>query len=451
MITKNIFSPRTYQREVRQAKNQLGVKRFLTLWHRRAGKDRSWLAFTLEEMLKRRGVYFHVFPALNQGRRDLWDNVVQERHNGIETSLKMTDMFPKELLAKKPNETDMQIELTNGSIYQVMGADSKEAIDRLRGPNPVGIIYSEYGHMLPGAWDILIPVLAENGGWAAFGYTPNGLNHGYDLYKMACGNPEWFVSKKTIEDTFRDGEGEDGTPVVTLATIAQLRAEGVREEFIQQEFYCSFTGYQHGTIYGDLMMRADTDGRITDLPYIVNHPVGVIFDLGQSDAQAMWFYQKIGEKINFIDYEEGTQRSIKDAVRIMREDRRYIYGRVVLPWDGRNAADYLYEMGFKNVHVCERTGNLQGSIEEVRRNFTRFYFDRAKCSRGIDCLRKYERKWDDELNVFSSKPIHNQWSHGADALRTGVEGGFEPMMFDHDFTQSVKVEMDFDPRKVMVG
>jgi poly-beta-hydroxyalkanoate depolymerase len=52
-------------------------------------------------------------------------------------------------------------------------------------------------------------ILAENGGWAVFIYTPRGKNHGHSLYQMAKKSNEWFCQNLTINDTKR----ADGSPV----------------------------------------------------------------------------------------------------------------------------------------------------------------------------------------------------------------------------------------------
>lgn len=440
----DVFRLRSYQRPLREARAR-GYRRFIKLWHRRCGKDADFMAFVMEESMKRIGTYFHIFPALNQGRRDVWNNTVHFRYDGRERALKLIDMFPKEIVKRKLDD-EMLVEFIWGSVYQIMGADSKEAVERLRGPNPIGVGYSEWGHMREDAWLTLIPVLAENGGWAMFMYTPNGLNHGYTLYQNALADPEnWWVSKLTINDTIRDAHGEDRSKLVTVEEIDALRKNGIREEFIQQEFYVDFTGFEHGTIYGDVLARAREEGRVTTIPYIVNHPVGVTFDLGHSDAIAMWFYQLYNGAIRFIDYHEEKQKDIRWAARFLRESKPYMYGRIVLPWDGRDAEIYLSEIGFRNVHVCDRPVSLQSEIDKVRRYFPQFYFDANKCSVGLDHLIKYHRKWDDELLTFSKQPVHDQHSHGADALRTGVSGGFDPLIFPNAPSQLVKVESDFDP------
>lgn len=460
MPTRRMFSARSYQKAMRDAR-KAGCKNFCCLWHRRAGKDRNAATFCFEEMLIRPGNYFHLFPALNQGRRDFWANTIETiDDNGKKHAVNMVDAcFPPEFVARRDNAA-MEIVLKpqfGGGRYQIMGADDDDAVARLRGPNPFGVIASEFAHgkYMAKAMDTLAPVFAENGGWRVLVYTPNGTNHGKTWYETAVDNPYskafnpygWFVQKLTVEDTRKDAIGEDGGPVVSPEFIAAQIKEGKRPEYIRQEYWCDFTGFEHSTIYGDLVRAAHTDGRITDVGYIANLPVGVCFDLGSSkyDAMVLWFYQRAAGMTRFIDYLEGTQKSVAWAAQQMRETKPYMYGRIVLPWDGQAARSYFEEVGFKNVHVNEHTNNLQGEIDAVRRDFSTFVFDRSKCQRGIECLREYKRKYDEDRQVFEA-PIHDQYSHGADALRTGVIGGFEPLFFPGLDYDRVKVYDSFDPR-----
>ena len=433
-LTREHFRFRSYQRKVILAR-QRGVKRFVNVWHRRAGKDRTWLAITLMEALQTRGVYLHVFPSLNQGRRDLWDNLISDTINGVTNQYPMLDMFPPEVIAPGGrNETEMQIKFRNGSIWQIMGADSEDAISRLRGPNPVGIVLSEYGIMLPSTWDVLSPVLAENGGWASFIYTPNGRNHGWDRYKNALDDPNWFCQRLTVEDTRRDAEGEDGSAVIPIEEIESLRRHGMREEFIQQEFYVAFEGFQHGTIYGDLLERARADERIGRFPYDPREPVGVCFDLGHSDLTALWFYQikdptpDGARRVYWIDYYEDSQKSMQFYAQLLREHRPYIYGKITLPWDGRIAQEYMISMGFRNVVLLDRAKSIQAEIDFIRTEFSKFYFDEVRCAVGLRALEAYHRKWDNNRSAFQESPYHDRWSHAADSLRTGVLGRYGPMI-----------------------
>jgi hypothetical protein len=382
----------------------------------------------------------------------MWNNTIHMMENGAEKAMKMPQLFPQEFV-KRVDNAEMYIELATGATYQVMGADADESVDRLRGPNPVGLIWSEYAHgsKMEKAADTLAPVLAENGGWEQYVYTPNGPNHGERLWQSVQKLDFWFKQKLTIDDSRRDALGENGAPVVPLTVLEELRAKGMREEFIQQEFYCSFTGFMLGTIYGSVLQKADRERRIGRFPYIINHPVGMCIDLGHSDAMAVWFYQLVGGAVQFIDYWEDTLKDIKDVARMAKEEKPYIYGGVRLPWDGRSAANYLEEVGFQNVIVGERPGNVNTAIEAVHRDFDTFYFDEVKCAEGIAHLREYSRKYDDDKGIFSEKPSHDRHSHAADALRNGHTPGFGPLYFNPSIGAPVKVEVAFDPRVVTGG
>src|SRR5689334_2595598 len=94
-----VFAPRSYQRQVQEAWRG-GCKRLVTVWHRRAGKDVTWLAVTLEGLLRRPGLYFHVFPTFAQGRDALWIASSEGKRH--------LELFPRELVTSV-NETEMQI------------------------------------------------------------------------------------------------------------------------------------------------------------------------------------------------------------------------------------------------------------------------------------------------------------------------------------------------------
>lgn len=445
--TRDHFRMRSYQKRAYDAR-RAGCRRFVQVLHRRAGKDRSWINFTVLEMMQRVGVYFHIFPSLNQGRRDVWDNVVHETVNGEERSVKMTDAFPPELV-KERNETEMSITLWNGSVYMLMGADSEESIERARGANAIGIILSEYSFMNPKIWVTLEPVLLENGGWAVFIYTPKDEGHGYALYKYAKESPNWFCELLTIDDTRRDAPGENGSHIISPRDIEEIRKRpGTLEEDIQREYYCSFKGFLHGTIYGALITKARDDNRIKNLPYIVNAPVGTCWDLGVSDHTAVWFYQIFGHAIHFIDYYEERLKTAQDYAKFLRESKPYMYTEFSFPFDGRfSTADYFSSVFPSTAVKIAEKKPVQEGMTRVRELFNTFYFDNDKCTRGIQCLENYKREFDTEHMVFKPQPVHDEYSHGADALRTGAMAGFGPLVFSGSLDNQIKINSTFDPRE----
>jgi hypothetical protein len=139
----------------------------------------------------------------------------------------MLDHIPPQLI-KGTNATDLKITLINGSVIQLMGADnfSKSGV----GTNPIGVVLSEYSINSPEVWNFIRPILAVNGGWAIFNFTPRGQNHAFTLLEMAKDNEDWFCQILTVDDT----------KILTAEDIARERREGMSQAMIDQEFYCKF-------------------------------------------------------------------------------------------------------------------------------------------------------------------------------------------------------------------
>ena len=57
------------------------------------------------------------------------------------------------------------------------------------------------------------------------------------------------------------------------------------------------------------------------------------------------------------------------------------------------------------------------SINAARTIFSKCYFDRENCDEGLQCLRHYKYDVDPDTKQFSRKPLHDVYSHGADAFR----------------------------------
>jgi hypothetical protein len=171
-------------------------------------------------MIDRVGTYYYFFPTFNQGRKILW--------NGIDRDgFRFLDHFPPELIKGEPNITEMKIELKNGSIFQVVGADT---IDNLVGTNPVGVVFSEYSLMKAQVWDFIRPILAENGGFAIFVYTPRGMNEGWKILQTAKeGGEQWWYQILTVEDT----------EAIPREVLEQERRE-MPIDLFEQEYYVKF-------------------------------------------------------------------------------------------------------------------------------------------------------------------------------------------------------------------
>ena len=411
------FEPRWYQLPILQALDK-GYKKIVACLHRGAGKDLMCLNYLIKKAFEEPGVYLHCFPNYSQGKRAIWTSV-HDTHEG--ESMGYLDHIPPELIRSK-NSSEMMIQLVNGSVYCVMGLDGKNA-QRARGMNPRFVILSEYAYMDPSAWHTIEPRISQNKGTAIFLSTPNGQNHFYQLYNhaKACPN-EYFASLLTIDDT----------KVLGADHIEHLKAEGVPEDFIQQEYYCSFTRGAEGSYYGKLIQQARDDDRLCHLPIIPDLPCHTSWDIGIGDASAIFIFQALNNgTYNFVHYYENHGESLEhyiDYLENWKRKKRTRWGTHFVPHDMANreftsGVDRLQtarNLGM-DMTVVSRKPIMEG-IQAVRSILPLCSFDQTECKRGIQCLDFYRKKYNDALKVYYDEPVHDQWSHGADAMRMAAIG-----------------------------
>mgnify|MGYP003324523735 CR=1 FL=1 len=165
-------------------------------------------------------VCWYVAPTYRMARQIMWRD--------------LKNHIPPHEISKK-DETDLRIELVNGSLIALRGADNP---DSLRGVGLDFLVIDEIQDVHPETWTaVLRPALADKGGRAVFCGTPKGYNWFYDLYTGAESEPEWASFRfKTIE----------GGRVAPSEIEAARRTMDIR--LFRQEFEASFET-QGGRVY----------------------------------------------------------------------------------------------------------------------------------------------------------------------------------------------------------
>jgi phage terminase large subunit len=178
-----------------------------------------------------------------------------------------------------------------------------------------------------------------------------------------------------------------------------------------------------GAIFAKEMQQAEFEGRITRVPYDPVKPVLAVFDIGWADATAVWFVQFVGMETRLIRYYETTQTTISQILAKM-QTFGYVYDTLYLPHDaqnktlaanGRSIEEIVRAAGY-NVRIIDRTP-IVDSINAARTIFPKCYFDRENTHEGLQCLRHYRYDVNPDTGNFSQKPLHDNYSHGADAFR----------------------------------
>ena len=393
-----------------------GGKRAFELAHRRWGKDDVALHNTACQAVKRPGNYWHMLPEYGQARKAIWEAI-----NPKTGKRRIDEAFPMEI-RESTRSQDMMIKLKGGSTWQLIGSDNYNS---LVGSPPVGLVMSEYAIADPRAWNYLRPILAQNDGWAVFITTPRGKNHAYNLYNFALNDPEWFAEINTVKES----------GVFTAAQLEQERLELISdlgpeegEAFFRQEYYCSFEGAICGSYYGSILDLAEQDGRICNVPYDPALPVITAWDLGMGDSTGIWFIQDAKTEYRIIDYYETSGEGFGYYAKYLMA-KPYVYSEHIMPHDirvrelgtGKSRYEAAQALGIKPITICPSLP-VDDGINAVRSVLSKCYFDKTKCSQGIDALRSYHKEYDDKRKEYKNKPYHDWSSHGSDSFRMFAVG-----------------------------
>lgn len=413
----NNWRPRDYQVPL-WSYLEGGGKRASAIWHRRAGKDDICLHWTAVAAFDRVGTYWHMLPEASQARKAIWDAV--NPHTGLR---RVDEAFPREI-RETTREQEMFIRFRSGSTWQVVGSDNYNS---LVGSPPIGVVCSEWALANPSAWAYLSPILAENGGWAAFITTPRGKNHAHRMYESARRSDSWFAELLTVDDTeAMPQEALDSA----LAEYIDLYGEEEGRAFYRQEFYCSFDAAILGAVYGRWITMAEDAGRVGNFPYDPQLPVHTAWDLGYDDATAIWWWQVLRKEVRVIDYYESSGQEVRHYCDVIKA-KPYDYkgGWHWVPHDasfktlaagGRSIIELAWDEGVQ-MSAMPITGQQQ-SIEATRSTLQHMWFHApdsdpdSPVRRGLDTLKLYHYEFDEKRRVFRPKPLHDWTSHAADAL-----------------------------------
>lgn len=399
------FDPRPYQLKFLEAMDD-GCKRAVLVWHRRAGKEVTCFNWLIKQALWHRvGTYVYFFPTSTLGRRILWDGANKRGE-------RFMNYLPSQVVASK-NSVEMKVTLVNGSIIQIIGSDQILNV----GINPVGCVFSEFSLQDPACWNYVRPILRENGGWAVMNFTPRGKNHAYELFLMAKDNPDWFCQKLAITDT----------DVLSEADMQKERDEGMSEDLIQQEYYCSFDQGVEGAYYAKLLAEAENDGRVEDVRYEPHLPVDTFWDLGVGDETVVLFTQNSGNSVRIIDLVRNQGVGLQyyvSALQARHNEYGYIYGDHWAPHDiqvrefgsgAKTRLEIAKALGV-NFRIVPNIPIADG-IEHSRAVFKRVWISRPKCKLLLKALDNYHKHYNEKHNCYADHPVHDWSSHYADAFR----------------------------------
>jgi hypothetical protein len=370
--------------------------------HRRCGKTVACINDLIVKALlenKPHAQYAYIAPFYSQAKSVAW---------------RYLERFSEPVLAKS-NQSELWVELINGARIRLFGADNPDA---LRGNFLDGVVLDEMADMKPSVWgEIIRPLLADRLGWATFIGTPKGHNAFYDIFNEAQKKPNWYT--KVLR--------ADHTNLLPQSELDDAKSTMSDNQY-EQEFLCSFEAAIIGAYYGQEMRRITDLDRITTVDYDPMFPCHTAWDLGFNDSTSIIWWQAVYGELRILDHHSSNGQPIAYYTGLLQQKEAefgYKYGTHWLPHDARaktlaSGGKSIIEqistkIDIKQLKIVPNL-SLQDGIQATRLALTRAWFDN-KCEDLIECLRQYQREWDDDKKVFRDRPKHDWTSHSSDAMR----------------------------------
>ncbi len=307
---------------------------------------------------------------------------------------------------------DTEIRGKNGSLFLFTGLQS-HTVDSIKSFEGVDRVWVEEGHGVSAkSWNTLIPTIRKENSEIWVTLNPDmDTDDTYIRFIAAPSDDTWLC-----EVNWRDNPW-----FPRVLDDERIKAKARDPESYDHIWEGKPRRVAEGAIYRYEIDAVYADGRVSPVPYDPMMPVHTIWDLGWNDAMTIIMVQRGPQDLRLLDYIEDSNRTL-DWYVAQLEKRPYRWGTDFLPHDGRtrnfqtgkSTEEILRSMGRKP-RVLAQTSVEEG-IKAARLVFPRCYFDKTKTVRLLECLKRYRR----DIHTKTGEPtlpLHDEYSHGADAFR----------------------------------
>lgn len=309
---------------------------------------------------------------------------------------------------------DNEIRGKNGSLFVFSGLQA-HTVDSIKSFEGVDIVWVEEAHSVSKrSWNVLIPTIRKPD--SEIWLTLNPDMDTDETYQRFIATPS--------DDTFLcEVNWRDNPWFPDVLNEERLKAKRVMSK---EDYEHIWEGKPRtvadGAIYQHELIALYRDGRATNVPYDPELPVHTVWDLGWNDAMTIGLVQKGAQDIRIIGYIEDSHRTLDWYVKQL-EKFDYRWGTDYLPHDGRtrnfqtgkSTEEMLRSLGRREVVVQSATSVEEG-IKAARMLFPKCYFDKTNTARLLECLKRYRRDVHTKTGA-PMKPLHDEFSHGADMFR----------------------------------
>ncbi|MFP3638121.1 PBSX family phage terminase large subunit [Paraburkholderia sp. SIMBA_054] len=292
-------------------------------------------------------------------------------------------------------------------IFAGLAAHTVESIKSYEGLDRAWVEEAQF--VTKRSWDVLIPTIRKKGSQIWVSFNPELETD--ETYQRFVKHPP--PNALVVEVNYNDNPWFND----------ELEAERLHCQRTDPEGYKNIWGGKckpavAGAIYYNEIAAAEADGRICNVPYDPMLKVHVVFDLGWNDAMAISLVQRNASEVRVIEYIEDSHRTLAQYSADLRE-KRLNWGKVYLPHDGRNkdfktgkSAEEIMQALSWEVAITPSMSVEEG-IRATRMALPRFYIDKTKAARLVECFKRYRRAINQQTNEPGA-PLHDEFSHGAD-------------------------------------
>lgn len=328
---------------------------------------------------------FFVAPTFQQARQILWEIIKGKVRNN---------------LAKKINESRLEIELINGTRIFLKGGDRA---DTMRGVSLDGVVIDEFATVRENkeVWqEVIRPALSDKQGWGVLISSPKGRDYFYDLYNEAKTNDEWSSWQYTTLDGGYVAEKE-----------IQQALNDMDERSFNQEYLADFVSFS-GLVCPnfDRALNESTE-EIQDYDTLI---MGVDFNVNKMPCAV---HVKRGHELHLVDefYGSFNTNELCEAIQLRYPNHRKIFHTDASgnanksSAGGRTDLDIIRSYGWtiqnlsRNPNIIDRVNAHNSMICSTDK--TRRYFIHPRCKKSIEAHEKH---------VFDENGLPNkkhEWHH----------------------------------------
>lgn len=306
-----------------------------------------------------------------------------------------------------------QVQITglNGTQFVFVGLSDLTA-DTIKSFEGFDIVWIEEAQTVSDrSWTILIPTIRKAGSEIWLTWNPE-LDTDPTWVRFIENAPPDTIH---IEMNWRDNPW--------FSEVLQLERQHDAKTLKQYEYEWIWEGKCKpaisGAIYADELANMFADGRVGQFPVSPNLPVFAVFDLGWNDKTAIIVFQRQISALRIVDYIEDSHKTIDWYSGELRS-KAYRVQELYLPHDGahnhltgQSTQRALEELRWRVTVLPIK--DVEEGIRQARMGFRQLYIDN-RCARLVECLKRYRRVIPAGTQE-AAKPMHDEFSHGADATR----------------------------------